>query len=322
MATVELKRGATTFKALPEDLWVVGIDTNHQEGEHHLWDSRILAPIDEAMVENIRRFGVKQPIIVEASNDPLHPFVKDGKRRVMHARLANELRETDGLPKVWLQVIVVNEEPKASALAMRLLNNCRLDDDVLAKAKFAADLLGQGCDLGDVAVAFGVSEQTVKLWTEKVVVLPERLKEAVRGGLGVQAALAMTKKPEEDWFKDAPATAMPDDEERATPDELPERKADKKVKKEKAPSKAQVEGARGKKWFKNMLRFREHLPAEFVQGMDFMLGNIEDTELPASIRKWVDGNRWDLGEINDPPSKTIANLISKTVKAEKSGVDE
>ena len=323
MAKIELQRGATTFKALPEDLFVVGVDTPHKKGEHDLWDERAQGPIDPALVESIRRFGVKQAVVVEPSDDGMHPYVKDGKRRTLHARAANVLRAQDGLPAIYLEVVSKAEDAKTSALTMRLLNRFRLEDDVLASAAYATDLLNQGCDIHDVAVVFGVTEQTVKIWVEKVHPLPEQLREAVRGGVAVSTALSVAKHPPQEWDEllagTTPKSTPVDSDDPADPDELPQRKADKKAKKEKKekpPSTAQVEGVRGKKWFKNLLRFKEHLPEEFVMGVEFVLQAVEDQKLPASIRKWVDGNRWDLGEINDPPSKTIANLISKTVKAE------
>lgn len=322
MAKIELKAAPRhAYLAFPEDLWVVGIDTAHLRGEHHLYDDRSFLPLDQAMVENMARFGCKQPVLIEASDDPLHPYVKDGNRRTMHLRAANILRDERGLPRLQMECIDRAEDAHTSAMTKRIANKFRKDDDVLADAQFAKDLLVQGCSEEDVMSIFNVTKQTLDIWTKKVVDLPEKLKEAVRGGVGVKAALAIATKPEEEWDGllggEGKAAPVADQDDEPAVD-LPKRKIEKKKAK---VSTAAIEGVRGKKWFKNMLRYKEHLPAEFVQGMEFVLQMVEDGELPASLRKWVDGNRWDLGEISDPPSKVIAGLISKTHKQEQQGVD-
>ena len=326
MAKIEIKRGATTFSAYPEDLVVVGVDTPHKKGEHHLWDTRAFFPLREEMVKNIARFGVKVPILIEASADPEHPYVWDGKQRVLHARAANILREQQGKPRIQIVCFARAEDVQQSIMTMRMANKFRKDDDILEDAEFAKDMLTQGCSVEDIALSLGVSESTITLWTTKVVELPEKLKDAVRGGLGVKAAVAIATKPEDQWDgllagegPKTPAAVVDEAEEKeeaAPPEELPQRKADKSEKKPKKVSVAVVEGLRGKKWFKNFLRYKEHMPAEFVQGVEFVMQLVDDKDLPANIRKWVEGNRWDLGEISDPPSRVIANLISKTHKAE------
>jgi len=80
------------FLVPPEKLVVIGLDTE-DEPEHPLYDARVTLPIDQAMVADVAKFGVVQPIRARRNGDKLEVVV--GRQRVRLAREANGIGTGD-----------------------------------------------------------------------------------------------------------------------------------------------------------------------------------------------------------------------------------
>ncbi len=82
------------FHVNPLDVFIVGLDTKHDES-HPLWDSRIHDVIPEEHVLSAYNLGVREPVsLIEVEGEHL---VLAGRHRTMGLREANDRRAKDGL---------------------------------------------------------------------------------------------------------------------------------------------------------------------------------------------------------------------------------
>jgi ParB family chromosome partitioning protein len=176
------------FNFDPDDLYVIGIDTE-DGSEHHLWDERILLPLDESMVLSIMSIGVKETITVQKIGED--PCVADGRRRVLHAREANKRLKKQGEPLVKVPALVERGSDEHMTHVSIALNEIRREDDILTKAAKCSRMLDRnGGDTAEAAIAFGVTQTTIANW-RKLVELPAPVKKAVSDG--VMSANAASK---------------------------------------------------------------------------------------------------------------------------------
>lgn len=171
------------FRVDPGTLTVIGLDTNDGP-EHQLWDERIKLPLDEAMVLNIMALGVREPVVVvvQGKGDGRLAAVVDGRQRVRHAREANARLVKRGEPA--LQVPVIAEKgmsEQEQTLLSASLNEIRQDDPVMTKAAKAARMKARGSSFAEIALAFGVTDQTVGLWVN-INSLTDAVKRAIADG--------------------------------------------------------------------------------------------------------------------------------------------
>lgn len=188
------------FRVDPDTLTIIGVDTDDGP-EHPLWDERIKLPLDEAMVMNIMELGVREPVllVVYGKGDDKTAAVVDGRRRVMHCREANRRLLKRGEPK--LDVPVIAEKGMSEKEQQQLsasLNEIRLDDPVMTKAAKAARMKARGSTFKEIAVAFGVTEQTIALWVN-INSLADSVKKAIADGKITPTAAGQLAglKPEE-----------------------------------------------------------------------------------------------------------------------------
>jgi len=172
------------FRVDPETLTIIGLDTTDGP-EHQLWDERIKLALDEAMVLNIMALGVREPIVVvvQGKGDSRVAAVVDGRRRVRHAREANRRLIAKGEPP--LQVPVIAEKgmsEQEQTLLSASLNEIRLDDPVMTKAAKAARMKARGSSFAEIALAFGVTYQTITLWVN-INSLTDTVKRAISDGV-------------------------------------------------------------------------------------------------------------------------------------------
>lgn len=147
--------------AMPADeLTIVGLDTD--EGpEHPLYDERIKMPLDEGLVRNIRKFGVLETVTVRKNGERVE--VVAGRQRVRATREANRRNSEEGLQPILVPVFVKRPRSDGDALGVMISENeNRQDDDPLTRAAKASRLLDFGATEEDVAIAFGISRQTVR----------------------------------------------------------------------------------------------------------------------------------------------------------------
>lgn len=176
----------------PMALTVVGYDTDDGP-DHPLWDERINLPIEEAMVLNIMAIGVKETVTVRKNGDEVE--VVDGRRRVLHARVANERLKERGDEPLLVPCMPMRGSDELVETCLVSLNEIRLQDDMTTKVKKAERMFQRnGGDIGKIAVAFGVTTTQVRNWL-KVAELSEPVQKAIsEGKVSPTAALKLHGK--------------------------------------------------------------------------------------------------------------------------------
>jgi ParB family chromosome partitioning protein len=176
---LEGKRG-NLFLIAPEDLVIIGIDTAHKsEKEHPLYDPRIKLPVNENLVRNIMVYGVIDPIKVRKEGDD--PVVVDGRQRLRAAREANKRLVAEGKEPILVPVIPKRGSDATMFGVLISANENRQNDDILAKIDKAGRMLDMGKTEDDIAIAFGVQVQTIKIWL-KLLDVCDAVRKAVDAG--------------------------------------------------------------------------------------------------------------------------------------------
>jgi len=269
----------TLFRVDPETLTIIGIDTDDGP-DHQLWDERIKLPLDEHMVLNIMELGVREPIVVvvQGKGEARVAAVVDGRQRVRHAREANKRLVKRGDPA--LQVPVIAEKgmsEREQTLLSASLNEIRQDDPVMTKAAKAARMKGKGSSFSEIALAFGVTEQTVGLWVN-INSLTDTVKKAIADGrIKPTAAGALAGlKPEEQ--KTALAELL---EEQAATGEKPTVDKAKGKAKAKASGMTVVVAVPQRRVLRRVIdNGAEVLSQDFLAGVRFAIGDLN----PKSIK--------------------------------------
>ena len=185
-----------TFFAPPEELFLVGID---DKKEHFLKDvDKIRHKLDEGMVRNIMYNGVIEAVIVVQEGD--RGIVIAGRRRVLHAREANRRLVAEGLQPLKVEIKVKRGSNSKLYGIFISENEHRQSDTLLGKAKKAEKMRDYSASEEEIAVTFGVSEQTIGNW-KKLLELDERVLKLVElSHLSPSAALKLHGlAPDEQW---------------------------------------------------------------------------------------------------------------------------
>jgi ParB family chromosome partitioning protein len=294
----------------PSDFVIIGLDTKDGK-EHVLYDERINLPLDEAMVLNIMELGVQMRVLVRRVGNSFE--VIDGRRRVMHAREANNRLVRAGKPPLLIRfdraanpeklkcetkIEIRRAEEKRFATMMLSLNEIRKDDSPLKKADKLIRYIDMGHDEDAAAITFGVNVGTIKAWL-KLAQLSTHVRKLVdRGEISASAAAK---------FAD-----MTDSEQNEAADKLiasgekPTAKAAEKAKKSKDTN-GEGATAPGKRLVSKVLKVNE--------------AEKDDEGQPLLSSDFVRGVRWVIGDISDTHIKGLRYLIEqaskrKTAKAE------
>jgi ParB family chromosome partitioning protein len=175
----------------PENLTIVGIDTDHKSmKDHHLYDPRIKLPVNEEDVLNILEYGVLEPVLVTKEDDKV--IVVDGRQRVRAAREANKRLKKQKEPQILVD-LVVKRGDEGRLFGISIAGNVRKDDGILEKAAKAQALLDRGYPEEDIAVAFAVSKTAVKQWLSLIECAPEVRKLVEDGKISASAAVKLSK---------------------------------------------------------------------------------------------------------------------------------
>lgn len=186
-AAIDAPRG-TFFKMDPGELTIIGLDTQDDE-THPLYDPRIKAAVDENMVKSIYTYGVLEPIIITKRDDKV--VVVDGRRRVIHARLAAK-RQTDAGETSLRIPCILDKDTDAKLFAKsRVANSGRLQDGAMMNARAAKRMVDMGTSVEECAVAFGVSDQSVRNWLALLGLAPEVQQAITEQELKATAALQL-----------------------------------------------------------------------------------------------------------------------------------
>lgn len=190
----EASRGKTTWAFKPEDLVLV------TDKSDPLYDPRVEDPIDEAMVNNIAYFGVREPITVTRRDGKA--VVVNGRTRVRAAIIANRRLVEQGKEPIQVPAVTASDEDDDLFGLMISLNEQRHDDGPLTKAKKAARMLELcGGNRAKVCVAFGITGPTLSNWLKVFDLAPAVKKALDRGDLGMTAASALAELPKEEQEK-------------------------------------------------------------------------------------------------------------------------
>lgn len=178
----------------PEDLVIVGLDTSDGP-EHPLYDERIKLPIDKFMVQNVKTFGVKEPILAWKQGSKY--LVAAGRQRTRWGREANKLLSAGGEAPLKVRVILEKGDEKEIIGISVLENEVRKDDDMLAKARKAQKLLNRGYSTKEAAGVFGVSVPSFNIWLKVLELHPDVQKAVDEKKITASAALQLRELPQE-----------------------------------------------------------------------------------------------------------------------------
>lgn len=193
----------------PDQLTIIGAKpfTGHaadtEDGqEHDQWDERVRTlareKLDPNRVANVKKFNVKEPIIVKRERETGRLIVADGRHRTAWARAANaELREAGEAP-LRVRVIVEDADDKTLAGLSVALNEARDDDGILVKARKVARLKERGYSIDELAATFACSKQTIRNYESLLRVHPDVLKAVDDGKIGASAAFELAKLPRDE----------------------------------------------------------------------------------------------------------------------------
>lgn len=179
-----LKR--TMFGMDPNDFCIVGIDTDHKEGEHPLWDKRIKLPLDEAMVRSVMAVGVLQPVTIRKNNGV--PEVVFGRQRIRAAREANRRLIEKGERPIIVNTTTVQGDDRTMLGKMITENSLRQDDSMSAKAELLQRLIQEEYSDRECADFFGVTTTAIRNWKKLLECAPEVMEAVNSGELSASAA--------------------------------------------------------------------------------------------------------------------------------------
>lgn len=243
------------FLVFPEALVLIGRDTNDGPA-HPRYDIRVRNEFEEDVVQGMMEFGAQECIKVVKNGDKLE--VIDGRQRTINAREANRRLKEKGLPEIRVKVILVRGEDHRLAALTVLLNEHRVDDSAFGRGQKAQKLLDMGHPLESVAMYFKVSTGTVNNYTSLLSLLPEIQTLIVEGKVAASKGykLAQKSREEQQAFLDA-RTSGPASPEPSKP-KVPSRKVLQKI----------------------LDEGQKVLPPEFIQGIQFAMGLLDEDDIP------------------------------------------
>lgn len=149
---------------------IVGLDTQHKEGEHDLWDARIHLPLDRALVANIKAFGVKEPVLARRNGDDVE--IVDGRQRIRAARQANKELEKEGKELIQVRAIPENDEDILGVMISVNKNRQNIEGP-MENARLLGRYLATGKTDSQAANAFGVTTTAIRDWKKMLGLAPE-----------------------------------------------------------------------------------------------------------------------------------------------------
>lgn len=208
---VEAKRG-TIFMMDPLDLTVIGIDTRDTDA-HPLYDVDPIRHLqtDDHMVKSIEVYGVRQT--VDAVKREGKVAVVSGRRRVLHARVANANLKKAGEAPVLVPVRIVDADDSQLLGLLSTENEIRMETTLLGKARLASKMRVAGMETADIAIAFGVAPNTIRTWFTLLEADPKIHKAIEKGVISESAGAQFATLPPE---KQVPALEKAIDEAKAT----------------------------------------------------------------------------------------------------------
>lgn len=128
---------------------------------HALFDRRALLPPDEALVQNIMKHGVIEPIVVSKDPETGMTFVVDGRRRTIAAREANRRLIAAGDKPYRITAIPRREKMATLNSLMVATNEIRRPDSPINRAEKIAGMRQRGHTDAEIAIDFGIQPGAV-----------------------------------------------------------------------------------------------------------------------------------------------------------------
>jgi ParB family chromosome partitioning protein len=243
------------FLVYPEDLLLIGRDTKDTPA-HPRYDVRVHNEFEENVVQGMMDYGCQEAIKVVKNGDVLE--VVDGRQRTINAREANRRLEEQGAPKIRVKVIIVRGEDLRLAALTVLLNEHRVDDSAFGRGQKAQKLLDMGHPIESVAMFFKVSVTTINNYTSLLGLLPEIQTMIVEGKVAASKGYKLAQKSR--------------DEQQAFLEGRTGGRSNEPSAKPKAPSRKVLQ--------KILDEGQKVLSKEFLQGIQFAMGLIDEDALP------------------------------------------
>lgn len=269
----------------PSELVIVGVDEEASEATvNFVEDDTTRTKLDDAMVKNIATNGVLVPVLIR--NVGGKAYVVDGRRRVLHARAANELRAKEGLEPLPVKCSPERGTGDHTAKTHAITaNSFRMDYGPMAQARKIQDLLNANISEADVANSFGFSTATLRNRL-KLLDLDSKVQKAVdKGIIGPMAALELH--------------GLDPEEQRAKLETVP------------AQKRGQAKAVRGSS------KPKVETDGEPPPGKA-LIRKILETEAAADLSQDVLRTlRWVVGEGSQTAIKGLSKCISETMKTKK-----
>jgi ParB family chromosome partitioning protein len=175
----------------PDRITIIGLDTDHTEGSHPLYDERIHLELDEALVKNIMVYGIQHPVLVRREGGEM--YAVDGRQRVRAAREVAKRQDEAGAFALKVPVIEAKGEDRRMVGLMISLNEQRKATEILDRAEKAVRLLDHGANLEELSIAFGRSIPTIRGWIRLSKASPLVHKALKEGLISSSAAVELAK---------------------------------------------------------------------------------------------------------------------------------
>jgi ParB family transcriptional regulator, chromosome partitioning protein len=192
--------GGNLLYFAPEKLTLV------TDPKHPLFDERVHLPVDEALVRNIMVYGITQPVTLRLNGripDGTHdgkPIVEVvvGRQRVKAALEANKRLAKEGAELIRVPAVMKRAEAGTLAGVMIGENEHRKADTPIVRARKLERFLALGKSEEEAAIAFGVTEATIKNML-KVLELHPKVQKAIEAGtVPVNVAKELSVIPQEE----------------------------------------------------------------------------------------------------------------------------
>lgn len=189
----DLARG-TFYWADPDELMVIGLDTKDGP-EHPLYDPRIHRPLEASRVNNFVFYGVMTPVEARRNSEGKLEIV-DGRGRVRYARAAKQEQLKRGAETLKVPVTIVKGDD--SYLFGRSRGRNRHDQDgPMTTAQNIQRSLSMGKTVAQVAIDYGVTEQTVRNYQALLDAHKDVLDAMIKEELTATAAIHLAALPQD-----------------------------------------------------------------------------------------------------------------------------
>ena len=176
---------ANLYMCAPESLIII------TDKKDPLYDDRVKLKVEENMVLNIIHHGILQNVrCVYRGNKRI---VVTGRQRVKAAIEANKRLLKEGSVLIRVPVVMAVGDEITQYGVMISENELRRDDSPIAKAEKCCKYLSMGRTTKEAAVAFGVTEQTIKNWMEITGLAVSVKKSVDKGVISATAAAKLSK---------------------------------------------------------------------------------------------------------------------------------